>query len=168
MSECVVASWSGVLTAILQPEEEGGYCCSIAELPGVFSQGDDIEESLENISEAAVGSLESYLWDKQPIPWREPEYPSQTMFARYLISVSAEAVPPVKEESVLSQVCGAVFTGLFFALMVLCVVFIAANMANMVYQNYRWERAYNLLQEQAKSAGLEVRQVFPAEESSAL
>jgi len=43
----------------LQEAEEGGYIVSCAAIPGCHSQGDSMEESLENIRQAIVGCLES-------------------------------------------------------------------------------------------------------------
>lgn len=44
---------------ILEDAEEGGYLVSCPALPGCHSQGDTIEEALDNIKEAIVGCLES-------------------------------------------------------------------------------------------------------------
>jgi predicted RNase H-like HicB family nuclease len=44
---------------ILQEAEEGGYIVSCPALFGCHSQGDSMEEALENIKEAIVGCLES-------------------------------------------------------------------------------------------------------------
>jgi predicted RNase H-like HicB family nuclease len=44
---------------VLQEAEEGGYIVSCPALPGCHSQGDNVEEALENIKEAIVGCLES-------------------------------------------------------------------------------------------------------------
>jgi predicted RNase H-like HicB family nuclease len=44
---------------ILQEAEEGGYIVSCPALPGCHSQGNTLEESLENIKEAIAGCLES-------------------------------------------------------------------------------------------------------------
>jgi len=44
---------------VLQEAEEGGYIVSCPALPGCHSQGDTIEEALENIKEAIIGCLES-------------------------------------------------------------------------------------------------------------
>jgi predicted RNase H-like HicB family nuclease len=44
---------------ILQEAEEGGYIVSCLALPGCHSQGESMEEALENIKEAIVGCLES-------------------------------------------------------------------------------------------------------------
>jgi len=44
---------------VLQEAEEGGYIVSCPALPGCHSQGDSMDEALENIKEAIVGCLES-------------------------------------------------------------------------------------------------------------
>ncbi len=44
---------------IEEDEEVGGYVVSCPSLPGCFSQGDTMEEALENIKEAIQACLES-------------------------------------------------------------------------------------------------------------
>ena len=44
---------------VLQEAEEGGYIVSCPALPGCHSQGDSMDEALENIKEAISGCLES-------------------------------------------------------------------------------------------------------------
>lgn len=45
--------------AIFEKEEDGGYSVWIPDLPGCTSQGDNLEEAMENIKEA----MELYLED---------------------------------------------------------------------------------------------------------
>ena len=45
------------LQVILEPSEEGGYTVYVPALPGCISEGDNIDEALENITEA----IELYL-----------------------------------------------------------------------------------------------------------
>lgn len=40
------------ITAVFEPCDEGGYIAYIEEIPGINSQGETIEESKENLSEA--------------------------------------------------------------------------------------------------------------------
>jgi len=42
---------------VLEPSDEGGYTIYVPSLPGCISEGDTIEEALENIREA----IELYL-----------------------------------------------------------------------------------------------------------
>ena len=44
---------------VLQQEDDGGYIVSCPALPGCHSQGDSMEEALENIKGAIAGCLES-------------------------------------------------------------------------------------------------------------
>ncbi len=45
------------LQVILEPSEDGGYTVYVPALPGCISEGDNIDEALENIQEA----IELYL-----------------------------------------------------------------------------------------------------------
>jgi predicted RNase H-like HicB family nuclease len=44
-------------TVVLHPAEEGGYWAEVPALPGCFSQGETVEETLSNIK----GAIESHL-----------------------------------------------------------------------------------------------------------
>jgi len=44
---------------VLEEDEEGGYVVECPALPGCVSEGDTIEEALENIKEAITACLES-------------------------------------------------------------------------------------------------------------
>ncbi len=43
---------------VLEPSEEGGYTVYVPALPGCISEGDTLEEALQNIREAIELSLE--------------------------------------------------------------------------------------------------------------
>jgi predicted RNase H-like HicB family nuclease len=45
------------LQVILEPSDEGGYTVYVPALPGCISEGDNLDEALENIQEA----IELYL-----------------------------------------------------------------------------------------------------------
>ncbi len=47
-----------------EDEEVGGFIVSCPSLPGCFSQGDTIEEAMENIKEAIQACLESLAEDE--------------------------------------------------------------------------------------------------------
>jgi predicted RNase H-like HicB family nuclease len=47
-----------------EDEEVGGYVVSCPSLPGCFSQGDTMDEALENIKEAIQACLESLAEDE--------------------------------------------------------------------------------------------------------
>ena len=60
-------------TVILSPEADGGYSVVCPALPGCVSEGDSLEEALENIREAILLCLEVRNEDRQPAPAETPE-----------------------------------------------------------------------------------------------
>ncbi|MCD4789357.1 MAG: type II toxin-antitoxin system HicB family antitoxin [Bacteroidales bacterium] len=46
------------LTAVFRPEEDGGYIAYIEEMPGVNTQGDNLEEAKSNLMEALTMVME--------------------------------------------------------------------------------------------------------------
>ncbi len=46
------------LTAIFEPAPEGGFTCSIEEMPEVISEGDTMDEARENLRDALSLMLE--------------------------------------------------------------------------------------------------------------
>ena len=55
-------------TVLLEKEQDGGYHAFCPILKGCHSQGDTVEEAIENITEAIELYLESLIADSQPIP----------------------------------------------------------------------------------------------------
>ena len=49
---------------VLHEAEEDGYIVSCPALPGCHSQGDSMDEALENIKEAIAGCLESLAGER--------------------------------------------------------------------------------------------------------
>jgi antitoxin HicB len=56
----------------LYPEPEGGYTVMVKDLPGCISQGDTLEEAMENIQDAKSAWLETAFeyQDEIPLPSR--------------------------------------------------------------------------------------------------
>jgi len=55
-------------TVIVHEDEDGGYWTEVPSLPGTGSQGDTLEEAVENTKEAITLMVE-YLRDKgEPVP----------------------------------------------------------------------------------------------------
>jgi predicted RNase H-like HicB family nuclease len=46
------------LTAVFDPEEDGGYTAYIEEIPGVNTQGDNLEDTKSNLLEALTMVME--------------------------------------------------------------------------------------------------------------
>ena len=53
---------------ILEPDETGGFVVSCPSIPGCYSQGETIEEALENIKEAILLCLEDMEAEGEEIP----------------------------------------------------------------------------------------------------
>lgn len=51
--------------------EDGGYVAYGENLPGLVSEGDTYEETLDNISDATKAIVESYRESGEPIPWAD-------------------------------------------------------------------------------------------------
>ncbi len=55
-------------TVIVHTAEEGGYWAEVPALPGCFSQGETIDETLANVREAVELHVESLREEGQDIP----------------------------------------------------------------------------------------------------
>lgn len=55
-------------TIELTPQREGGYTVTVPALPGCISEGDTLEEALENIKDAAEGYIKVLVKHR----WRSP------------------------------------------------------------------------------------------------
>jgi len=53
------------IKVVLEPSEDGGYTVYVPSLPGCVSEGDTLEEALQNIKEAIALYLEA---DEQSLP----------------------------------------------------------------------------------------------------
>lgn len=53
---------------VLIPDETGGYVVEVPSLPGCYSQGETIEEALENIKEAIELHIESMIAHGEDVP----------------------------------------------------------------------------------------------------
>jgi predicted RNase H-like HicB family nuclease len=55
-------------------EDEGssGYVVSVAQLAGVVSEGENAEAAIKNLVEAFRATIETYIAEEMPIPWRDP------------------------------------------------------------------------------------------------
>lgn len=58
-------------TVIVHKAGEGGYWVEVPALPGCFSQGETVEEALENVREAIESHLLALREDGQEIPEEE-------------------------------------------------------------------------------------------------
>lgn len=58
----------------LEPQEEGGYTVAVPALPGCISEGDTLEEALENIKDAIEGYLKVLAKHGRTIPLEFSEF----------------------------------------------------------------------------------------------
>ncbi len=55
----------------LCPEAEGGYSAIVPSLPGLATQGETIEEAIENVKDAFRAVAAEYAESGSEIPWRK-------------------------------------------------------------------------------------------------
>src|SRR5262249_41650940 len=55
--------------ARIEKDSECGFVAYVAELKGVISEGDDLESTKKNITEALKATIDTYISDHTPIPW---------------------------------------------------------------------------------------------------
>ncbi len=68
---------------LLEPdEEEGGFVVTCPSLPGCYSEGETVEEALENIREAILLCLEDLQAQNTPIP-----NPSKTLIGSVVVTL---------------------------------------------------------------------------------
>lgn len=53
---------------VLTPDEDGGYVVEVPSLPGCISQGETLEEAIQNIREAIELYIESMVAHGEAIP----------------------------------------------------------------------------------------------------
>ena len=58
-------------TVVIRKAEEGGFWAEVPMLPGCYSQGETIEETLENIKEAIEGHVEALRQEGRAVPPEE-------------------------------------------------------------------------------------------------
>ena len=67
---------------IVEPDETGGYVVTCPSLQGCYSQGETIEEALENIKEAILLCIEDLEAEGEKIP-----DPSKSFIATVMVDV---------------------------------------------------------------------------------
>ncbi|QEG35395.1 type II toxin-antitoxin system HicB family antitoxin [Bythopirellula goksoeyrii] len=92
----VRASWhyfgdrSYVCHMMITPED-GGFTAHAIRLPGVVSEGDTVDEAVENIIDAFQATLQSYIESGMDIPWTDPteevDRPAGATERRILVNV---------------------------------------------------------------------------------
>jgi predicted RNase H-like HicB family nuclease len=83
-------------TVILEPAHEGGYVVSCPVLSGCISQGETLEETLENIKEAILLVIEVLQEENEPIPNETPEIVTEEI-SEILKARAKEGLPLIIE-----------------------------------------------------------------------
>jgi len=66
----------------LKPQEEGGYTVTVPVLPGCISEGDTMEQALENIKDAVEGYIEVLAEYGEKIPLEFSEFQQVEIFKK--------------------------------------------------------------------------------------
>lgn len=69
-------------TVELEPQKEGGYTVTVPALPGCISEGDTLEEALENIKDAVEGYLRVMAKHNRKIPLEFSEFRKVEVFKK--------------------------------------------------------------------------------------
>jgi len=100
-----LAYYLGLSYPVTLVETEDGVAASIPDLPGCISQGDTVEEALENIEDAKRGWLETALkqGNEIPLPGHAREYSGKLLLRMARTLHRALAVRAEKEGVSLNQ-----------------------------------------------------------------
>ncbi|NOR78948.1 MAG: type II toxin-antitoxin system HicB family antitoxin [Methanophagales archaeon] len=71
-------------TVLVYRAEEGGFWAEVPALPGCYSQGETIEETLENVKEAIEAHLLALKEEREEVPTEE-----EFVIGRVKVGVSA-------------------------------------------------------------------------------
>ena len=69
-------------TVELKPQKEGGYTITVPVLPGCISEGDTLEEALENIKDAVEGYIKVLAKHQRKIPLEFSEFRQVEVFQK--------------------------------------------------------------------------------------
>ena len=63
------------VSLVLEPQQEGGYTVTSPALPGLVTEGDSVEEALDNAKDALRATVELYEDTGRPIPAGVVQHP---------------------------------------------------------------------------------------------
>jgi len=64
----LIVSYVYRVPLVMTPQEEGGYTVTSPVLPGLVTEGDSLEQALENVEDALRATLELYEDTGRPVP----------------------------------------------------------------------------------------------------
>jgi predicted RNase H-like HicB family nuclease len=88
---------SYIFPAVFDPCEEGGYCITFPDLPGVVTEGDTLEESFKMAKEAVTLHIWSMEDDGEPIPGPTPPDKIEVPEGGFVSLVEAW-IPPIRDK----------------------------------------------------------------------
>ncbi len=86
------------ITVILIPEPEGGYTVTCKELPELLTEGDSVDEALENVEDAFAATLELYEDFGRSLP-KSIQVPNEDVPSIQTMTPRLESSPSVNEEA---------------------------------------------------------------------
>ncbi len=76
--------------AKLHAEADGGYSVEIADLPGCFTEGDNLAEAIRNAEEAILCHLDGMIADGEPIPDPASTVPAAVEPGAFLVGIQVD------------------------------------------------------------------------------
>ncbi len=66
-------------TVIIHEAEEGGYWVEVPSLPGCYSQGETVEETMKNVQEAIESHIEALKEEGEDLPKEDKLFMGRVM-----------------------------------------------------------------------------------------
>ena len=85
------------ITVILTEQPEGGYTVTCEELPGLVTEGDSVDEALENVEDAFATTLELYEDLRRSLP-ESIQVPNEEAPRIQTVTPRLKSSPPVNQE----------------------------------------------------------------------